>query len=148
MADRNHSRRVPPAPAKEAHTPQRRDPSPSLPHVGTGAFPLELIDLSRHPDGTLLQMIVEATNLSDALEASRSRKRGGFATTAVRLAPLMVPLHERIVTTQPRTADGWHAKALYALGRDAADYSTQTSGHLHGIAYAVIADALRLAVVS
>jgi len=139
MADRDHNRRVAPAPAQEARSPQRRDISPSLPHVGTGAFPLELIDLDAHPDGKLLRACVQATKLRDRFQNEGVEP---FRHPAPQGADEFFDLTIFIVETEALTQLGLRAKAIFAFGD-----TELMSVSLNAAPYAsVVRDFLRMGV--
>lgn len=141
-AKHDNSRRVASAATQGGRTPQRRDISPSADPRQTGALPLNLIDLSRHPDAALLKACAEATKLRDRFDSEGVEP---FRDPAPPGANDLWRLTLLITNTEAMTPIGLQTKAIYVMG-DEADLMNRM------VAVApfasVIRDFLRMAVVS
>jgi hypothetical protein len=95
-------------------------------------LPFEIVDLTTHPDGQLLRLIAEATVMRD---------RPGVAGWKLKD---FIDIDDQIGPLEPATRFGLHAKALYALGNQ--DRDLRVFG-LHGVAFSVIEDAMRMGLM-
>jgi hypothetical protein len=93
----------------------------------------------------MLRSCVEATKLLDKLAIAEREGVAKLDTPITQHRWSLTELHKPISLAAPESSEGWHAKALYALYDDG---SLLKGGHLHHIAYSLVEDALRLAVVS
>lgn len=101
--------------------------------------------MEQHPDGAPLRNCVEATKLLDTLAIAEREGLKKLDTAIARHCWRLTELHKLISLAAPESLEGRHAKALYALHDDG---SLLRGGHLHHIAYSLVEDAVRLAVVS
>ena len=118
-------------------------------HITGGGcpLPLELVDLSCHPDGELLRMLSRGTSLREREWSERLPTGKHLGKDRRRnynqLCHDIWKLDLAIIKHPARTKFGVHAKALYALEHRDAEGKAPTHGS-HGLLFSVLSDALRI----